>query len=68
MRSDLAPKKENENIGFHYSVTDEQIEAHRKRSLAEIFAWLEETSKFIFSVQTPEERKRSRDIKNKNIG
>jgi len=68
MKDRIRPKAENAEIGFHYTVTDEQIEAHRKRSLEEIFKWLEETTKFIYMVQTPEERKRSRELKNKAIG
>lgn len=32
----ILPKKENENIGFHYTVTDEQIKEHQKRSVEEI--------------------------------
>jgi hypothetical protein len=60
----LIPIKENENKGFHYSVTPEQISAHQKRSLLDIFEWLETTSKFIYSLQTAEERKRS--IENKS--
>jgi hypothetical protein len=60
----ITPKKENENVGFHYTVTDEQIAEHRKRSIAEIFAWLEETSKFIYALQTPEERERMQKAKN----
>ena len=62
--SDIVPIKENENKGFHYTVTDEQIAAHQKRTLSEIFEWLETTSKFIYSLQTDEERKRMRAAKN----
>lgn len=58
------PKKENQFVGFHYSVTDEQIDTHRKKSVDEIVNWLEETSKFIFEVQTPEERERMKKSKN----
>jgi hypothetical protein len=48
------PKKENANIGFHYTVSDEQIKAHQMRSTEEIMQWLEETAKFIYEIQTPE--------------
>ena len=64
MSYSIIPKAENANKGFHYSVTDEQIAAHQKRSLKEIFEWLEKTTKFIYNLQTPEERKRLKDIKN----
>lgn len=60
----LEPKKENQNVGFHYSVTDEQIKAHQQRSTEEIFEWLEETAKFIYEMQTPEERERMKRAKN----
>ena len=60
----IEPKKENANVGFHYSVTDEQITAHRKKSVEEILMWLQETSKFIYEVQTPEERERLKRAKN----
>lgn len=58
------PKKENENLGFYYTVTDEQIQTHRKRSVDEILTWLEEGAKFIYEVQTPEERERLKKAKN----
>ena len=60
----IEPKIENANIGFHYSVTDEQIEAHGKRSVEEILMWLQETSRFIYEIQTPEERERLKRAKN----
>ena len=60
---EIIPKIENANIGFHYTVTDEQIKAHQQKSIEEILLWLEETSKFIYSVQTPEERLRMKLVK-----
>jgi hypothetical protein len=51
---EIKPKLENANIGFHNTVTDEQIAAHREKSVEEILMWIEETSKFIYDVQTPE--------------
>lgn len=65
MKHKIIPKAENYNNGFHYTVTDEQIKEHQKRSIKEIFEWLEKTSKFIYEIQTPEERKRMREIKGK---
>ena len=53
---------ENE-IGFTYFVSEEQIAYHKKRSVKEIFQWLEETNKFLQKVQTPEERRRMLEIK-----
>ena len=60
----IIPKKENADKGFHYTVTDEQIKEHQQRSIKEIFEWLENTSKFIYEMQTPEERERMRKAKN----
>lgn len=49
--------------GFYYTVTDEQIREHQQRSVAEIFEWLESTLEFIYRFQTPEERERMHKIK-----
>lgn len=64
MSDPIIPKAENANKGFHYTVTDEQIKEHQKRSIEEIFEWLEKTNKFIYDMQTPEERARMRMLKN----
>lgn len=58
----VSPKKENENVGFHYTVTDEQIKEHQKKSVEEIINWVE--SKFIYDMQTPQERARMKSAKN----
>jgi len=60
----IKPKKENENVGFHYTVTDEQIKAHQAKSFEEIINWVESTAKFIYEMQTPEERERMKKAKN----
>ncbi|MBL7921617.1 MAG: hypothetical protein JNJ40_14980 [Bacteroidia bacterium] len=60
----INPKKENENIGFHYTATDEQIKLHQQKSAEEIVNWLESTAKFIYEMQTPEERERVKKAKN----
>ena len=62
----IKPKLENANIGFHYKVKDAQIAAHQKKSVEEILMWIEETSKFIYEVQTPEERLRTKLAKQFN--
>lgn len=46
------PIKENENKGFHYTVTDKQIETHKKRTILEIFEWLK-TPLNLFIVYKP---------------
>jgi hypothetical protein len=51
------------NRGFTYEVTDEQIQRHRARSTKDILIWLEETAKFIWMIQTPEERERMKRAK-----
>ncbi len=60
----IIPKAENADKGFHYTVTEEQIREHQKRSVKEIFEWLEKTNKFIYAIQTPEERERMKRAKN----
>ncbi|MBA3662586.1 MAG: hypothetical protein H0W61_00045 [Bacteroidetes bacterium] len=60
-----APIKENENVGFHYTVSDEQIKEHQKKTVEEIVNWVESTAKFIYDFQSPGERERMR--KNKNF-
>ena len=62
------PIAENYTKGFHYTVTDEQIREHQKRSVEEIFEWLQSTAKFIHEIQTPAERERMRLIKGKYLG
>ncbi len=53
----------NKPTGFYYSVTDEQIQEHRERSLFQVFEWLESTRKFIYNLQSPEERTRMEQIR-----
>lgn len=65
---EIIPIKENENKGFHYTVTDVQIAEHRKRSIEEIFRMMEAHARFLYQIQTPEERERSRIIKGKYSG
>ncbi len=54
----FSPKKDMEGVGFHYTVTEEQVAKHRKLSVEEIFNWIEETNAFILALQTEEERNR----------
>lgn len=63
MDNPIKPKKENANKGFHYAVSDEQIAEYAKWTLLEKLTWLEETAKFIYNIQTPEERERMRRMK-----
>jgi hypothetical protein len=41
MSEPIIPKAENATKGFHYTVADEQIKEHQKRSIEDIFEWLE---------------------------
>jgi len=54
----MTPKKENKGIGYTYSVTLEEIEKHAALSPEEVLQWIEETAKFFYEYQTPEERER----------
>ncbi len=65
MKNEIIPKKENAGKGFHYTVTDEQIAEYAKWTIEEKMNWIVSTAGFINKVQTPEERKLSRQIKGK---
>jgi hypothetical protein len=54
----FSPKKENENVGFFYHVSEEQLDERRKMTVKEILQWLEDGAKFLYAIQTPEERDR----------
>ena len=54
----IEPKKENESVGFTYTVTMEQMQKHGALSAEEVLKWIEETAMFIYELQTPEERER----------
>ncbi len=62
------PIKENATKGFDYTVTEEQIAEHQKRTIAEIFRMMEAHAKFLYEIQTPEERERMRIVKGKYRG
>ncbi|MFN3342476.1 MAG: hypothetical protein ACK40M_07250 [Flavobacteriales bacterium] len=42
--------------GYSYSVSDEQILEHRKRSIPEIFLWLHNTNELINAFTTEKEK------------
>lgn len=64
----MEPIKANENVGYTYTVTMEQMEKHAALFPAEVFQWIEEMATFIYEAQTPEERERKYDFKpNKRI-
>ncbi len=65
MKNKIIPIKENEHVGFRYTVTQAQIDAYAKWTIEEKFRWIEQTAKFIAAVQTPEEREMMRRIKGK---
>ena len=50
--------KENEGVGFAYTVTMEQMQNHAALSPEEVLLWIEEMADFIYQLQTPEERER----------
>ena len=59
-RQTLVPKTENQEKGYYFSVTDDEIRAHLARSCKDIFQWIETTNRFIYQAQTPQERFRSK--------
>jgi hypothetical protein len=62
--ANIIPLEENENVGFHYTVTDEQLATRAKMTTEEILNWVEETAKFIYELQTPQERELMKLAKN----
>lgn len=56
----LKPKAENQNKGYFFTVSDDEIKDHLNRSPKDIFQWLETTNKFVNQIQTPLEKRRSR--------
>ena len=62
------PLKENEGVGFTYTVTDEQVRKHMSLPPEAILEWIQQMATFIYELQTPEERARKYDFKpNKKI-
>lgn len=54
--------------GFHYTVSDEALAEHARRTVGERLAWVWDTMQFVASLQTPEERRRTLIAKwDKNI-
>ena len=58
-------KKQNQNRGYHFTVTQEQVTAHQKLTVSEVFDWLEKMNAFLFSVQTPAQRSIMKEVKGK---
>ncbi|MEH0155339.1 hypothetical protein V6R21_14430 [Limibacter armeniacum] len=56
MQNTITPKAQNANKGYYFDVTDNEIQEHLQRSVEDIFAWLENTNKFIAQIQTPTEK------------
>lgn len=54
----IPSKKENEGVGFGYTVTMAQMEKHASLTPEEVLHWIQETAMFIYELQTPEERER----------
>jgi hypothetical protein len=64
----IEPIKENEGVGFTYTVTEEQVRRHTALSPEEVLDWIQQMATFIYELQTPEERARKYDFKpNKRI-
>ncbi len=54
----MEPIKENEGVGFKYTITEEQFRKHAALSTEEVFQWLEEMALFFYETQTEEEKMR----------
>ncbi len=62
----LQPKSENQDKGFSFHVSDNDMVQHLNRSVEDIFAWIENTNKFISAIQTPEEKERKKAARTMN--
>ena len=67
MENKFSPKTENKFVGFDYEVTSEQLESYAKWTIEEKLNWLCNSAKFIFSVQTENEKRNSILLKGKII-
>jgi len=56
----LEPKSENQDKGYFFTVSDDEIKAHMSRSPKDIFQWLETTNRFVNQIQTPQEKRKSK--------
>lgn len=54
----IEPIKENEGIGFAYTITEEQFRKHAQLSADEIFQWISDMTLFFHETQTKEEKMR----------
>ena len=67
MENKIAPKIENQFVGFDYEINAEQLESYAKWTIEEKLNWICNSAKFIFSVQTENEKKNSKLLKGKII-
>ena len=62
------PLKQNEGVGFTYTMTMEQMQKHAALTPEAVLEWIQQTATFIYELQTPEERERKYEYKpNKRI-
>ena len=62
----IIPKRENENKGFFYTVSDEQIAQYATLTIKQKLQWLYDCNSFLARVQTPKERQFMEEMKNAN--
>ena len=48
-------KRKIPQSGFFYTVSEAQISEHKKRSIKDIFLWIESTNKFVKAIRQPDE-------------
>lgn len=58
-------KKQLQKKGFFYTVTKDQIKEHKKRSIKDIFTWIESTNKFVTAIRQPHEEKNAQHFTTK---
>jgi hypothetical protein len=67
MLPEIEPIVENENVGYFFSVNEKQIAEHKKRSVSDIFNWLEANNRFVYELQNTEERLQTRIASNSKL-
>jgi hypothetical protein len=60
-------KSENSDKGFHYTLSEAQLDAYKNWTDEEKLNWIWETNKLILGAQTTSERKRMNLIKYKLV-
>lgn len=59
----IQPKAHNADKGYYFDVTKAEYDAHKSRSLEEVFAWLESANSFVYAIQSPQEKQKTKFVR-----